>query len=61
MGVTTTEFPLLGAYGLYVADTIGNGMLLFLPFLHGRVLISARKLPLQCIIGPAVRGPIKTS
>ena len=26
MGVTTTEFPLLSAYGLYVSDTIGNGM-----------------------------------
>ena len=30
MGVTTTEFPLLGGVGLYVADTAGNGR--FIPF-----------------------------
>ena len=26
MGVTTNEFPLLNAAGLYVSDTLGNGM-----------------------------------
>lgn len=25
MGITTNEFPLLGAAGLYVSETLGNG------------------------------------
>ena len=29
MGITTNEFPLLGAAGLYVSETLGNGMLIF--------------------------------